>query len=271
MAYTTQEKIRVEAGFQTRFNREKFINSPDGVTSKFYVRSDSYVKFIPEFGTGNTIAGVSDVQVFVGLSGINGLSRMSVSSIDINEGSVVLGSVPALGTSLTITYSSSGIPSLDLENVRLEAEALVNQRLSRAYAVPFGVTISHITNVTTKLAAAYLMMRNYGTGNRDTAADGYALYKTIVGDNQYDKDGNPIGNLGELGTMLLTKYTLVDDNGNIIPRIDTDDIVANNAFVVGGLNGGRLYDISEEPFRKKDYRDGNNNANQSGSGLPLRP
>jgi len=91
---TTHEKIRVESGFQSRYMRQAFLNNPAAGVTSFFVNSDDYVKIVPEFGTGNIVAGTSDVQVWCGMSGVLGSSRMEVSSIDSDTGRVTLSSSP---------------------------------------------------------------------------------------------------------------------------------------------------------------------------------
>ncbi len=264
MALTTHEKIRVVSGFQSRFSREAFRN-PTGIsTNAFFVNSDDNVKFVPEFGTGNTIAGISDVQVYLGLSGVYGVSQLGVSSIDISQGSVLLSLVPPLGCSLTISYSSSAITSRDVEDVRLEAEAIINQRLALCYDMP--VSSSSLVSLASRLAAAFLLIRGYGVGaNRDLAADGYRLYAQLLGDPQMDQANTKMKNTGEIGLICTPNFQLVDDGGNIIPRMDSG-INGTDTFTVGGRVDGRIYDPTEEPFRKKDWQE-NVNRDQAGSGV----
>jgi hypothetical protein len=225
--------------------KQPFLNSPATGVTAFYVSSDDYIKIVPEFGTGNTIAGVSDVQVWCGLSGINGSSRMNVVSIDPEIGCIVLGKNPDVGSSVTVSYASSSIPSLDIENSRKRAESSVNQRLSLCYDLPLSPVPSMIENMATRLASAFLLMRGYGTGSQDTASDGYKLYEQLMGSGE---------NIGEIGLICSANYQIVDDNGNIIPRNDDGVNSQDNTFVSGGRTRGRLYDITEENFRFKPYQ-----------------
>lgn len=254
MSYTTHEKIRVESGFQQRFVKESFLNDPDGSVKTFFVRSDDNVRFVPDFNTGNTIAGVSDVQVWIGLSGVLGVSQMAVSSIDIDAGSVTLTATPDSGSSLTISYASSPITSTDIETKRLQAEAIVNQRITQCYDLPISPTPSVLTDLSTRLASALLLIRGYGTGARDTSGDGYALYAQLMGDNNRSNDGNDTVNVGEIGMICSQGYQLVDDNGNIIPRNDEDSEVSTE-YIDGGRVRGRLYDVTEEAFRFKPFQE----------------
>ena len=269
MALTTHEKIRVEAGFQSRFIREEFRNSPNSVDSVFYVHSDDNIKFVPEFGTGNTVAGLSDIKVYLGLSGIYGVSQLTISEVDVEQGSVRLPMVLATGTSLVISYSSSAIPSRDVEDVRLQAESIVNQRLSLCYSLPLSPTPSAISSLASRLGAAFLLMRGYGAGARDTSNDGYELYKLIMGANiglvsvGTDSESAPVG---ELGLICSPSYQLVDDLGNIIVRNDSDTISGAGAYVNGGRVIGRIYDVTEESWRFKDFQ-ADVNTDQPGSGL----
>lgn len=278
MALTTHEKIRVEAGFQSRFNREAFLNAPDSGSTTFYVRTDDNTKLVPEFSTGNTNAGVSDVQVYLGLSGVFGSSRMTVASVNPETGAVTLTTAPVSGSSLTVNYASSAIPNMDVNNVLNESSSIVNQRLSLCYDTPLQVTSSSITSLTTRLASALLLIRSYGTGSRSTANDGYALYEQIMGQNQRvvgiaTSDPDVIV-VGELGLICSPGYQIVDDNGTIIPRNDDGLNTDNTTFVAGGRSTGRLYDITEEAFRKKPYQQ-DVNTEQQGSGnintVPIQP
>ncbi len=253
MALTTHEKIRVESGFQSRYMRQPFLNSPGSGATTFYVDNDDNTKIVPEFSTGSTIAGVSDVQVWIGLNGIFGSSQMSVSSVDPNTGAVTLNTAPSSGSSLTISYSSSSIPSLDVENVRKRAESIVNQRLALCYSLPLSPVPSDIESKTSRLASALLQIRAYGTGSQDTATDGYKLYEQLMGTGVIAGSGSMRTGLdvGEIGMICSANYLLVDDNGVIIPRNDDGSNIASSTFVSGGRVNGRLYDITEENFRFK--------------------
>jgi hypothetical protein len=235
--------------------KQPFINSPATGVTAFYVSSDDYIKIVPEFGTGNTIAGVSDVQVWCGLSGINGSSRMNVFSVDPEIGCVVLDKNPDIGSSLTISYASSSIPSLDIEDSRKRSESSINQRLSLCYNLPLNPVPSMIENMATRLASAFLLMRAYGTGSQDTASDGYKLYEQLMGNGD---------NIGEISLICSANYQIVDDSGNIIPRNDDGANDQSNTYISGGRTRGRLYDITEEPFRFKPYQQ-DVNTDQPGS------
>lgn len=271
MALTTHEKIRVSSGFQSRFVRQAFRNSPNGSFSIFYVDNDDNVKLVPEFGTGNTIAGISDVQVWLGLSGIYGVSRIGVSSIDIDQGAIQLVITPPSGVSLTTSYSSSAITSIDIETVRKEAEAIINQRLALCYSMPISPIPSVLDSMANRLAASFLLIRGYGAGTRrDMAVDGYRLYSILMGDNQMNEANATIKGAGEIGMICTPNWQLVDDSSNIINRNDTG-AEANDSFTFGGRIKGRIYDITEENFRRKDWQE-NIDRNQPESGLyPNQP
>lgn len=270
MALTTHEQIRVESGFQSRFVREEFINSTGVSTNTFFVNSDDNVKFVPEFGTGNTIAGVSDVQVWCGLAGVYGTSRLNVVAVDIDQGSVRLDVVPTVGSSLTINYSSSAITSKDIENVRLQAEATVNQRLSLCYDLPLSANSSLATSLATRLAMALLLIRNYGAGAKDTSSDGYAMYDKLMGGNiavinRGDGSDSDTANVGEIGLICTPNFQLVDDNGQVIPRND-HSVDGEQNYTAGGRVNGVIFDITEENFRRKPWQK-DVDKDQPGSGL----
>ena len=268
MSLTTHEKIRLESGFQARFARDAFLSNPDGSETTFFVGSDDRIKLVPEFGTGTTVAGISDVQVFVGLSGIQGSSQMVVSAVNVDLGSITVNTAPTSGTSLTVTYASSSISSVDVEEMRRRAENAVNSRLSLCYDLPLSPTPSQITSLATRLGSAHLLIRNYGTESQDTASDGYALYDQLMGSNQSTvgskKEDLEILNVGEIGLICTPNYRLVDDDGNLIARNDAGQNKSGGAFVSGGRETGRVYDITEEPFRYKPWQ-ADVNRKQSGT------
>lgn len=270
MALTTHEKIRVESGFQSYFTREAFQNLPNGINSVFFVNSDDNVKFVPNFNTGATIAGVSDVAVYLGLSGIYGVSRLNVTAIDIEQGSVQLPMVLPTGASLTINYASSPIPYYQVEQMRRQAESIINNRLGLCYTLPWTYTSSQITSMASRLAAAMLLIRNYGTGSRDTASDGYRLYDLLMGNQDTllnEGTDTEMTRAGEIGLICTPNFQLIDDDGVIIPRNDSGTVGNGGIFTPGGRVRGRLYDISEEAFRFKDWQDDTMNRDQPGSGL----
>lgn len=271
MALTTHEKIRVEAGFQSRFVRLPFLNQPNSSNTVFYVDNDDNAKIVPEFSTGNTIAGTSDVKVYFGLSGIAGSSQLIVSAVDPDLGSVTLATAPATGGSLVITYASSAISSLDIESMRKQAESIINKRLTICYDLPLNPPSSYISDLAARMGAALLLIRNYGTGAASTSSDGYRLYETLMGTNtgvisRGAGSDTEVANVGEIGLICTPNYQLVDDSGNVIPRNDEETAGGGDSFRPGGLVNGVLYDISEENFRKKDWQS-NVNTPQPGSGL----
>lgn len=269
MALTTHENIRVESGFQSKFVRQPFKNAANGVDTVFFVNSDDNYKFVPDFGTGSTIAGISDIEVRLGLSGVYGTSILGVSAIDIDDGSVRLSVIPVSGASLVITYSSSAISSKEIESIRLQAESIVNQRLSLCYDLPLSPTPSSINSLATRLASALLLIRSFGPNSRSTSSDGYALYEKLMGDNAgviaLGTDSE-VRNVGEIGLICTPNYQLVDDSGAIVQRNDDEDIIGDIEYSVSGRIDGRIYDITEEPFRKKPWQV-DVDAEQPGSGL----
>lgn len=264
---TTHEKIRVESGFQNRFNRVSFLNSPGVSTSTFYVDTDDIVKIVPNFNTGNTYAGISDVAVWGGLSGVVGSSRYTVSGIDYEIGSITLNAVPDTGSSIVVDFASSNVANYEVENVRLQAESIVNQKLSTCYSLPLTPNPSSIVSMTTRLGAALLLIRDYGVGARSTSKDGYMLYEQLMGKNQaaYSDTGMGVLEVGEIGMICRQGYQLVDDNGIVIPRNDETNIDSTVSYVDGGRVAGRLHNITDENMRfKKPQIDAD--SEQVGSG-----
>ncbi len=264
---TNHEKIRLEAGYQHRFSRIPFLNTPNGSGQVFYVNTDDPVKIVPNFYTGNTLAGVSDVSVWVGLSGVNGASQMTVSSIDVNTGAVTLSSVPSNGSSLTIDYASSPLTYNDIETARLRAESTVNQRLSLCYNLPISPVPSMIENMASRLAASFLLIKDYGIGSRSTSKDGYMLYEQLMGKNQdaYSATGIGVIEVGEIGMICRPGYQLVDDSGAVISRNDEGTVNNTISYVAGGRVAGRLNNITDENMRFKQPQI-DADTRQSGSG-----
>lgn len=242
MSYTNIKNIRVEAGFYNQHVNEVFNTPIDGTTNRLYVDyglNGSLEKFIP---TGSTnVLQASDFSVFYGLSGV-GATIVSVTAWDSQLGYVDLDTVPVSGASLSITYASSAVSGADVEQVRIEAESAVNNVLSACYAVPLSAQVSEITNLATKLATGYLLVRNYGTESTDTSADGYKLIDYVLG------SGENAGN-GRLYDFCKENSQLVDDNGNVIPKNESDQVTGSNIY--NGLTGGQLFSIEEENFRFK--------------------
>lgn len=266
MALTNHESIRTEAGYQHKHSKVSFSNSTGVSTVAYYVNTDDPIKIVPNFGTGTTIAGVSDVKVWQGLSGI-ALTQLTVSSVDPEVGVVTLSTPPASGSSLIIDFASSPLPSNDIEAKRLQAESMVNQRLSLCYNLPLTPVPSMITSLASRLAAALLLIRDYGVGARSTSKDGYMLYEQLMGKKEvpYSDSGQGTIWVGEIGMLCSPGYQIVDDTGVIIPRNDEDNIDGGEDFQIGGRVVGRLFNITDETVRFKDYQV-DANQNQAGSG-----
>lgn len=255
MAFTNHEKIRKYASLQKEFIRQPFLSEPNGSASVFYVDSDSNYKIVPYFDTGNTIAGISDVEVFVGLSGVQGMSQLTVTSVDPVIGSITISGAVSTGTSLVVTFASSPVSSKDIEQFRLQAESMLNQRLSLCYDLPLSATVSQLDSLSHRLAAALLMIRGYGVASRNTSQDGWRLYTQLVGDGEgllNTGTDSEVANIGEVGLICRGGYQLIGDDGSIIPRND-DTAVADTSYVPGGKTRGRLHRIVDEPFIYKDF------------------
>jgi len=271
MMYTTPEKVRVRAGFQNPYNRVPILGTPDGAETTFYIDNEDPIKFVPAQGLSAMVAGISSIKVYVGLSGVLGSSQMVVTAIDDELGSFTLGTAPVVGASVTITYSSSSISNEDVDDILSQAQNLINNKLGQCYDIPLSPVPSVIERLTTDLAAFYLLEREYGAAAPDSNSDAQALYDRLFGDNSVvvrpgtTTDTEVINN-GELGMICTPKYVLYQNDGTLIGRKD-DDISGNNTFITGGRVNGRLFDITEEPFRKKDWQI-DVNQNQPGSGIP---
>lgn len=253
---TTHEKIRVEAGYQHEFTRFAITTAQGLGNTTFYINANDPVKIVPNFGTGNTVGGVSDVQVWVGLSGVNGATRWSVNSVDADTGAVTLTTASPTGSSLTVDFASSPIRANRIEDVRLQAESIVNQRLTLCYDLPISPTPSVLSSLAGRLGAALLLIRDYGVGSRSTSKDGYELYQRLMGNQEvsYSDTGIGVLKVGEVGMICTPGYQLVDDSGVPIPRNDEDNTGGGAGYAAGGRKVGRAYDITEEPWRFKPFQ-----------------
>ena len=268
MALTTHEKIRKYAGLQEEFIRQPFQNDPDSGSTLFYVTSDYNYRVIPYLSTGNTVAGISDVRVYAGLSGIAGMSQLTVTVVDPELGYIGVDTAVNTGVSLVVNYSSSSVSSDDIEQIRLEAENIVNRRLSICYDTLLSPTPSSVTSLATRLSSALLLIRGYGTMGQDTSRDGYALYGQIMGDNQAVAnrgDGSEVLGVGELGLICTENFELTYDDGSIVPK-NTDGAADAGNFIPGGDVRGRLNVIQDEEFRFKNWGNNQPNTNKGGSG-----
>jgi hypothetical protein len=254
--YVTDQRVRIEAGMQQRYSRQPFRSDPDGSETDFYVESDDRHKIVPEFSTGNTMAGVSDVKVYCGLSGVAGASRMGIDEVDSETGRVTLGTAPDSGCSLIVTYSSSALSHEDIDEVRTEAEGIINNRLSKCYDLPLGSECPAVDSMSARLSTALIWIRGYGTGGRERQRDGEMLYSQLMGSGARIQGKGKFGTqrveVGEIGYICTPGFSLVDDGGNVIDRNDDDAVSNAVGYKAGGRVTGRLYDITEEEFRYKE-------------------
>lgn len=258
---TTHEKIRIEAGYQHRHDKAVFSNALGASTVTFFVYTDDPIKIVPNFSTGGTVAGVSDVRVW------NGVTQQVVDSVNPEVGFITLSTVPAAGSSLTVDFASSPLSSRDIEDKRLQAESIVNQRLSLCYSSPISPVPSMIDSLASRLAASLLLIRDYGVGAKSTSKNGYMLYEQLMGKREvpYSDSGQGTIWVGEIGMLCSPGYQIVDDDGNVIPRTDEGSVESGTGFEVGGRVAGRLYNITDETVRFKDFQV-DANTNQAGSG-----
>lgn len=241
MAYTNHKDIRLQAGFWNLRTYEEFRTDPDGSTTKFYIDNqyNGDVEKIVTIGSTDTLS-ADDVTVFYGASGANGVSVLGVSSLDADLGYIELSVAPDSGSSVTVTYASSPVQNEIVESVRLEAESTVNNVLSECYTVPLSTTVSEVNNLAAKLAAGYLLIRNYGSAAIDTAADGYKLVDYVLGIDH--NAGN-----GRLYWFCKTEGRLVDDSGSEVAKKTSDEDYIS-ASKTGGIDQGDLFTIDQENF-----------------------
>jgi hypothetical protein len=135
----------------------------------------------------------------------------------------------------------------------VQAEAIINGKLGECYDLPINPTPSVISNYATRLSSALLLIRGYGTGSRDTSRDGYALYQQLLGLGEISGEGKYNLQVGEIGMICEPHYQLLQDDGSVIPRNDTNKI-GDIGYSSGGRIKGRLYDITEEDFRYKEWQ-----------------
>jgi hypothetical protein len=194
------------------------------------------------------------------MSGADGLSVMTVTAISQLDGAITVNTAPTTGASIVATYTSSAIPDSDVMTVINEASNVIQNKLGQCYSLPLTTVPSSIQRLTTELASAMLLIRNYGVQDTESAQDGYALYDRLMGNTSDIKDDNG----GEINKICSTGWQMYDDDGTLIPRSDID-LGVNTSFVSGGRVNGRVFDITEERFRKKPFQ-ADVNQEQGGSG-----
>lgn len=176
MSYLTRQAVREEAGFQ-EVDTEALAGVVDGVNASFATSRTPIVD-----NTNDDVLGIADVLVRV-----NGVP-VTVSSVDGATGVIVLAEAPAApgaGETVEVTaqYASSALPDSYIDELRTEAEALVNNGLRKYTTVPLSPESENYPaarRIAKLYAGGFALIRDYGknTDTEETSKDGYEKLKT---------------------------------------------------------------------------------------------
>lgn len=176
MSYLTRQSVREEAGFQN-VETEALSGVVDGSNASFAVGTIPIVD-----NTNDDVLGIADVIVRV-----NGVP-VPVSSVDGPSGLIVLASAPVApseGESVEVTaqYATSPLPDSYIDELRTEAEALVNAGLKKFTTTPLSPEDPNYPTarrIAKLYAGGFALIRDYGknTDTEETSKDGYEKLRT---------------------------------------------------------------------------------------------
>lgn len=176
MSYLTRQAVREEAGFQ-EVETEVLAGVIDGNNASFATSRTPIVD-----NTNDDVLGITDVLVRV-----NGVP-VAVTSIDGPTGVIVLAQAPAApeeGETVEVTaqYASSALPDSYIDELRTEAESLVDNGLRKYVVVPLSpenVNYPTARRIAKLYAGGFALIRDYGKNDdtAETSKDGYEKVKT---------------------------------------------------------------------------------------------
>lgn len=196
MAYSTIQKVREKAGLQDRYSDYQLTATGDSTIWLAEVQDTE--KFVPAFATGNTSAGVSDIQVLYNDSAVG------LSAIDVETGDLTLNTGIASGSSVTADFSSSPVADDRVIDAMEEAFSTINSYISKQYTLPISGTVGMLTMLETKLAAGFLLESSYGVSAKDLAEDGFRLQQEAMSTLMKLADGE-IDLVANDGTKVVKK------------------------------------------------------------------
>jgi len=154
--YVTLQEVREQAGFQFKETGESLGNG-DGSTVEFTVGH----KPIVDRDFDDDID-ADDVVVYA--SG----SPVTVSSVDSDDGKVTLQTAPTDGSPITIDYDWSSVKDEVVQRYLDEAHDLILSKLAEVYALPLSETPNTIKLIEKRLAAGYLLDKEFSVGGEET-------------------------------------------------------------------------------------------------------
>jgi hypothetical protein len=221
VSYVTKQAILEESGLYQRVSGESLagVNGSNKVfTTAMKPLVDTNYDDQVDF---------NDIIVYV-----NGVS-VPVAILDPDTGTAALVTAPANGTTVTGDYRTSGIPDGLLDQVRDEAQDLIDSAMNSTDPTPYDDTDLYPAGVPATVrkmarvyAAGLLLVRDYGF-NRDTqgtSKDGAMKLQLVEGQGQPGTPGYKPGWLDKYqGIGGATGVTAADDTAEVIsePNIFT--------------------------------------------------
>jgi len=156
--YVTNQEVREQAGFQYKVKGES-LGTGNGTAKAFSVEN---IPIVDRNRDG--VANASDVVVYV--TG----SAVALDSVGTATGLVTLTSTPAALSVITVDYDWSNLDDDTLTSYVDEAHDYVVGKLAKVYNLPLASTPNIIKLIEKKLAAGYLLDKEYSVGG-DEAED----------------------------------------------------------------------------------------------------
>lgn len=192
--YVTLQSIREQSGFQFKVRAEN-LGTGDGSTVDFYTDH----KPIVDSNQSGTPVTVADVVVYVVSA-----TPVAVSSVNAEQGKIVLSATPISASPITIDYDWSNLSIELVTEYGDEAHSLVLSKLSEVYTLPLSETPDIIKLIEKKLAAGLLLDKEYSVG----------------GDETEDTRGRRWIKWAEekLDDIVSGKLELLDNSGNVLTQ-----------------------------------------------------
>lgn len=171
MSYLNRQSVREESGFQD-VQTEAMAGAVDGSNQTFAVSHRPFV----DRNYDDEVTSSDFVVMFDGVP-------TTIDSFEKDLGTVVTHTAPTEGVEVSIEYASSALPDAYIDELIIEAEAIVNSSLKKFTTVP--LSSEDIDNFATArrialfYASGFALIRDYGknTDDQESAKDGYAKLK----------------------------------------------------------------------------------------------
>ncbi len=202
--YETLQAILKEAGLSHAVYSESPSGTIDGSNKAFTVANKPLTD-----ANGDDKVDTEDVQAYV-----DG-TPVVVEEVDARFGTITLTQAPTESADITIDYWYSNYELSEVERIREEAEAWINNRMKSVDpCAPYGTgddpVPATVRNLCRRYAAALLLIREYGYNQdtEDTSKDGYRRLEAVKADLEAyalaggecgeSSDGGDDGGLGDI-------------------------------------------------------------------------